>query len=733
MVSSHTRSSPGWWLVLLGAGLTAALLITPPAFAAPVQEPQAEDGVAQEPATATPQEETPVFGTGTATVVLDVVVRDKKGRPVLDIRPGEVEVYEEGVRQKVEEFKRVETSIEGGQRTADPDRPEAARHLNLVTLVFDQLGVDGRRQAKRAAESLLDKALTPNTFFAVFRVDQRLSMVAPFTSDKEQLKQAISNSTSGEFIGVVDEQAVLERAMAELERTQGLEGVAGQEGAGAGTDFASRAQAQALVRMIRLANSLQRQQLGGTSLYPLLALVKGQQTLAGRKTLVYFTEQLEVPPSLDAVFRSVISEANRANVSVYSIDARGLKTTGDMDRARDFLDDARRISQEAQLRDSGAVPVEEVKFADTRDAALRANVQGVLQDLSEGTGGFLIANTNNFKPGAEKIAADIAGYYELSYVPPASAFDGRFRPIEVKVAREDVTVQTRSGYFALPPGEASAILPYEVPLLGALTVEKPPSDFTMRVATLRFGPAEGGRDHKLVVEVPIAALEMTTDEALGRYSLHFSLVALIKKEDGEIVERFSEDYPFEGPIERAEALKFGNIVFKRHLTLAPGQYVLEVAGQDRTAGKTSVARARFDVPSSEGGLSMSSLALIRRVDDLPPETQSDDPLDLYNQKRIVPNLDAPISLAANPKLWLFFIAYPGDAGDPPEMTLEFLKGGETIAKAKAPLPAPEPDGLIRYIGNFPTTKFSEGRYDVKVALHRAGRQCEEEASFTIVP
>jgi len=196
--------------------------------------------------------------------------------------------------------------------------------------------------------------------------------------------------------------------------------------------------------------------------------------------------------------------------------------------------------------------------------------------------------------------------------------------------------------------------------------------------------------------------------------------------------RVSEDYPFEGPIERAEALKLGNIVFKRRLTLPPGQYLLEVAGQDRTAGKTSVARARFDVPSSGGGLSMSSLALIRRVDDLPPETQSDDPLDLYNQKRIVPNLDAPISLATNPKLWLFFIAYPGDGGDAPEMTLEFLKGGKTIAKAKTPLPAPEPDGLIRYIGNFPTTKFSEGRYDVKVALHRAGSQCEEEASFTLV-
>ena len=52
----------------------------------------------------------PVFGTGTAAVLLDVVVRDKKGRPVTDVRQDELEVYEEGVRQTIEGFKFVETA-----------------------------------------------------------------------------------------------------------------------------------------------------------------------------------------------------------------------------------------------------------------------------------------------------------------------------------------------------------------------------------------------------------------------------------------------------------------------------------------------------------------------------------------------------------------------------------------------------------------------------------------------
>ena len=370
-----------------------------------------------------------------------------------------------------------------------------------------------------------------------------------------------------------------------------------------GENAAAQAQARALANMLRLANDLQAQQQGGTSLYPLLALMKGQKDLAGRKTLIYVTEALDVPPNLEAVFRSVISEANRANVSVYAIDARGLDTSRALDGARDLMDRARRISLDTMENEGvGAVSKEEIKLSETAEGALRANVEGVLQDLAEGTGGFLVANTNNFKPGAEKIAADISGYYELTYTPPPLEFDGRFRAIEVRVARKDVTVQTRNGYFALPPGEASAVFPYEVPLLGALSVAEPPADFPMRAQALHFGDAAGGgRDHKIVVEVPISDLEMTTDELAGTYGLHLSLIAEVTDRDGAIVERYSEDYPFEGPIDRAEALKGGNIVFKRRLGLPPGDYVLEVAGQDRTTGKISVSARTLLGAEGRGG------------------------------------------------------------------------------------------------------------------------------------
>ncbi|MFI4946421.1 MAG: VWA domain-containing protein, partial [Burkholderiales bacterium] len=246
--------------------------------------------------------------------MLDVVVRDKKGRAVTDLRADEIAVSEDGIRQTIEGFKRIETQPPTVEGAAAPVQPDATRQLSLVTLVFDQLGETGRRQAQRGAEAFLEKGIRANTFVAVFRVDQRLSMLQAFTNDRAKLKAAVASATSGTFTGVTDEKAALEQATAELQRTAGLESATGPGAGQQGGGFAARAQAQALSNMLRMAKDLQRQQNGTTSLYPLIALVKGQQTLGGRKTLLYFTERLDVPPNLDAVFRSVISEANRGNV-----------------------------------------------------------------------------------------------------------------------------------------------------------------------------------------------------------------------------------------------------------------------------------------------------------------------------------------------------------------------------------------------------------------------------------
>ncbi|PYQ03262.1 MAG: hypothetical protein DMF83_21625, partial [Acidobacteria bacterium] len=259
-------------------------------LAVAVAAPSAAQGPTQ--TTASP----PAFHTGTAVVLLDVVIRDKKGRPVPDVKPDEVEVYEDGTRQKVESFRWVETEPLPVEGNAPPRVPDSARQINLVSLVFDQLGPDGRRLAAKAATSFLEKGLRPNTWVAVFQIDQRLALLQPFTNDAAKLRQAVASATTGTYKGVIDEQAAMEQAQKGLADSAVADVATSGRGAPAsGAHFAALVQAQALVNMIRLSYSLQRQQQGTTSLYPLLALVRGHETLAGRKTLVYLSEGLQVP------------------------------------------------------------------------------------------------------------------------------------------------------------------------------------------------------------------------------------------------------------------------------------------------------------------------------------------------------------------------------------------------------------------------------------------------------
>jgi hypothetical protein len=67
------------------------------------------------------------------------------------------------------------------------------------------------------------------------------------------------------------------------------------------------------------------------------------------------------------------------------------------------------------------------------------------------------------------------------------------------------------------------------------------------------------------------------------------------------------------------------------------------------------------------------------------------------------------------------------------MTLEFQRDGQPMGRASVTLPAADPDGVIRYVGQFPTTKFAPGTYQARVVLTQAGGSCEDHADFTIVP
>jgi hypothetical protein len=373
-----------------------------------------------------------------------------------------------------------------------------------------------------------------------------------------------------------------------------------------------------------------------------------------------------------------------------------------------------------------------MQLTDTALDSLTLNVQQTLSDLAEGTGGFLVANANDFGKAVERLATDIRGYYEIQYSPAVVSFDGGFRRITVKVARKDVVLQSRQGYFALPPSD-QIVLPYEMPLFMALSAPSPRHDFAHRAAALHFAPEPDGAETSVVVEVPLAAVDFNVDKKKRSFEQRLTTLAVVKDADGRVVERFSDEYPLDGPLDSLEAAKQSNAVLRRTVSLPSGRYTLETVSQVKSTGKTSVERTGFEVPAPGSGPQLSSLCLLRRADPLPADAApSDDPFR-YEGTRLVPHLAGPVSQAATPNLSFFARLYPAPGAEQPKLTLDFVRDGKIVGRALPPLPAPDARGRIAYVGGVPSASFPPGAYEVRLTISQGTARVTESTRFELAP
>ncbi len=686
---------------------------------------------------------------GSEEVLLDLVVRDKKGRPITDLQQSEIEVFEDGVKQQPTSFRRIEKTRPANEpsetnKAAGPGSgvsSDPLRQINLVTMVFERLNQENRPLAREAGLEFLKAQLGENTMIAVFALDQRLNVLQHFTNDRAKLEKAVEAAAGNAATQFAEQSEAIRRELENFEKASAnLESASGNAsatgGAGIGQAAVQAKLAEITTNTLRINDDAQRQQQGNASIYSLMALVREQKRLTGRKTVLLFSEGLQMTPNLVESFRRTISDANRANVSFYSVDARGLVTARQNEAARESLQAAVRANEQQQRsRGNQALTAEQVKAWDNAESALTKNTQENLATLAESTGGFMIANTNDLRTPMRRIAMELTSYYEISYAPPQREYDGKFHEIKIKTTRPDVVVQTRNGYFALPPND-NATTPtaqaFEMPMLAALTNPKPPREFDHRAAAFHFAANEGTLQHTLVMDVPMAFVQFTADDAKKTFRAHFALLALVKDAQGTIVQKFSKDQTLDGAADKVSGLKQRSYIYENTFWLPAGRYSLETVVQDREANKLSSRRAVLIVPPARAALRMSSIAVVKRVNPVDVTNKdSVSPLQL-SEGRILPNLGDTIFPAPGTQLSFYFVVYPqASATDKPRLTMEFLQDGEVIARAMPELSTPDATGRIPYIATLPMEKFKGGTYEVRAVIQQ-GTQAVEEHAFFIV-
>jgi VWFA-related protein len=720
-----------------------------------------------------PTDSSAVFQSQTREVLLEVVVRDAHGKLVTKIDPSQVTVYEDGVKQEIKSFKLIpgrevraaitkEAEWEKMQSSALPapkapdvrPRSNPLRTVNIVCLVLNDINQYTRTTAYKAAREFVDKELRPDTFIGVFSLDATgLRLVFPFSNSREHLVKAIQLASTNQLPTVSQSVAAALNGISATVGVSSDSGVTSTVANGATVTTAptpgvpTNADGSSVKDPLGARGDMGLAVNAGLrEIDALITLVKQLGQLPFQKTVLLMSTGLTRPPDQLEYWNSLISSANKNGVTFYGLDVYGLAVcqdcgNGDVGgpstptgRAGQAIAGVAAMSRGQSSvglnpgSTTGTSPtaqlMESMHQTDyLRFGVLSANAQEALREISESTGGFVISNTNNTEALLEKVMEDVDTHYELAYRPAAPTNDGHFRKIEVKVAaRTGLSVQTRSGYYAVPETSAGPLTPGDMGALEALDAKPLPHTFDFNAKAYRFRPAQGTTQYSIAWEVPIANLTATADEKEKRHRFHAYLLALVKNERGEIVERVSRDVPSEIADNVLPALRSDSMIYEHAVNLSPGRYTIETAVVDQEGNRASTDIFEID-NRAQAGLAISDIALLRRVNPLDRAPDPTDPFEIPG-KRGQPLLSN--TLPANVQPYIYFVAYPekGDA----QLRAEFWKNGQVVAVQKSALPSPDSTGAVP-MAIQPAA--GPGDYEVRVTVEQDERKVQRTVKYSI--
>jgi hypothetical protein len=266
----------------------------------------------------------------------------------------------------------------------------------------------------------------------------------------------------------------------------------------------------------------------------------------------------------------MVDEANRSQVSVYTVDARGL------------MSDA--------IPGSQRVPSRLIRLGNAQAVQQRAvrEPQEILYSIADRTGGTASINTNDMARGMEAAARDGRAYYLLAYAPPANRKEGRFYPIEVKVSRPGLKLRYRRGYEWLNDQQRA-----DRALAAAIRF---PELYAQE--GLAIDPwIEAGKLNVAVI-LPTKILEFRTEG--GQHLNDISLQAVLRDDKGKMVGNrylFAKSVGMRLPPDRYASLRERENVEIANVAEAPkkGRYQLTVAAR-HSGGRLASASVGFEVP-----------------------------------------------------------------------------------------------------------------------------------------
>ena len=665
----------------------------------------------------------PASASSVDAMQLYLVAHDRRDRPIIDLKPGDLTITDDGTPVRLDNLRLVDQRQEPKQ---------------LVSFVFDPFPAekDERPQknssridnAREAAMKVLSMLSESGFEFSVFDIGMRLRLQQGFTTDLKTIETAIHTATGPLQGRGLDHPSAAEKEMISV-------AVSGADSTGKRVTTAQRLQAQAIYAALKNSTRIAQDRHISPSLSSVMALVQAQQGLAGRKTVIYLSslQQEDIKDAAKRAIDSIIGSANQAGVSINVIDAtafghKGRKIQG-MDNSSEAF--AVQLSQASGQGPPGATGGGTFGTGqETLEVVDDAPIDEDLKRLAEGTGGTYF-NGDGLKP-LNQLVSDMTTYYAASFLPKSQEYDGKLHPLVVKPVRTGLKIRTETGYLALPPPSAdgSGVQPFELPLLKLLKETPLPSQFQFKAAILDMGDSEDGRRTTLAIEVPADDLDIQKDANSPSSLAHLTMIADVKDETGATAAHFSSDTPqrvaFHPGAKGADVISL-----QRHFIVPPGKYTADVLMVETTSGKAAAQRIPFEVLGKSDAPSLGNVILVRRTDPVSPsDDDTTDPLR-DDKSRVTPNLTGALpSGDSNVSLFLVVHDNPHSA-QPAKLEIRLLHDGQVVGSA--PLSAKLVNGgeYLSYLNRFSLSHAPDGTYQVEALLTQDGKTAKAGTSFTL--
>lgn len=372
--------------------------------------------------------------------------------------------------------------------------------------------------------------------------------------------------------------------------------------------------------------------------------------------------------------------------------------------------------------------------------------QNIMFMLAQGTGGFVIHDTNDLIGGMEKIGKEQDEYYLLGYTPPDSE-EGSCHTLRVKVDRGGTEVRFRTGYCNAKPQDLLAGNSTEKGL-EALAASAQTGNLPASLQAPYFYTAPN------VARVNVA-MEITTDKVKfekqkGKFYASINVLGLANLPDGSAGARFSDTIRLEfADKKEMEAFKQRPMHYENQFDAAAGKYNLKVvfASGGEAFGKVNLPLAIDPYDSKQ--FSMGALALSKEVHRASDLGTGLDALLLEDRIPLIANGMQLVPYGANEFKKGDLIAFYTEVYEPllvttdpksaPVVAFEIrILDGKTGAQKddtglmRVPLPGQLGTPRIPLASKIPTDMLAPGAYKVEVkAVDDRGKEYKRTTDIQI--